>query len=107
VAGLGICFNVSLNMSQVNPRMIALMPTSTPGIVSPGIGSSRGIMVPSTMSEQTLGTGIVARWQFDGEITQNVERAFATGIRFSTPMNVNLLSSSGDSFAVRIHGFFT
>ncbi len=56
--------------------------------------------------EQTLGTAIVARWQFVGEITQNVERAFTTGIRFSTTFSVNLLASSGDSFAVRVHGFF-
>jgi len=56
--------------------------------------------------EQKLGTAIVARWQFVGEIAQNIERAFSTGIRFSTPFSVNLLASSGDSFTVRIHGFF-
>jgi hypothetical protein len=56
--------------------------------------------------EQSVGTGTVARWQFVGQITQNIERAFTTGIRFSTPFRVNLLSSSGDSFNVRIHGFF-
>jgi hypothetical protein len=49
---------------------------------------------------------VVARWQFVGEITQNVERAFVTGIRFTSPFSVNLLASSRDSFTVKIRGFF-
>lgn len=57
--------------------------------------------------EQNLGAGgIVARWQYVGEITRNIERAFRTGIRFATRFSVDLLASSGDSFTVRIHGFF-
>ncbi len=37
-------------MSHDTPRKMMLMPTSTPMIVSPDIGSSRQIMTPSTMS---------------------------------------------------------
>ena len=57
--------------------------------------------------QQTVGTvGTVAHWQFVGQIAQNIERAFTTGIRFSAPFSVQLLSSSGDGFNIRIHGFF-
>jgi hypothetical protein len=65
--------------------------------------------------QQNLGPGgIVGRWQFVGEVTQNVERAFTTGIVFSKPMlefnllllEFNLLSSSGDSFSIRVNGYF-
>jgi len=56
--------------------------------------------------EQALGTGIVARWTFVGEITENVERSFKTGIQFATPFNVNLLAPSGEAFCIRIHGYF-
>ena len=57
--------------------------------------------------EQDLGPGgTVARWQFVGEITQNVERSFTTGIQFAAPFKINLLASTGDSFSIRINGLF-
>lgn len=58
--------------------------------------------------QQNLGPGgTIARWQFVGQVTQNVERAFTTGIVFSKPMlEFNLLSSSGDSFSIRVNGYF-
>ncbi len=37
-------------MSHDTPRKMMLIPTRTPMIVSPDIGSSRQIMTPSTMS---------------------------------------------------------
>jgi hypothetical protein len=58
--------------------------------------------------QQNLGPGgTVGRWQFVGQVTQNVERAFTTGIVFSNAMlEFNLLSSSGDSFSIRVNGYF-
>jgi hypothetical protein len=93
--------------------------SSSPFVVPPGeafvatdISANRISVVATPVLaalnlEQNIGAGgIVARWQFVGEIGQNLERAFSTGIRFATPFSVNLLASSGDSFTVRIHGFF-
>ena len=57
--------------------------------------------------QQTVGTGGTPRvGSFVGQIAQNIERAFTTGIRFGAPFSVHLLSSSGDGFNVKIHGFY-
>jgi hypothetical protein len=58
--------------------------------------------------QQNLGPGgIHGRWQFVGQVTQNVERAFTTGIVFSKPLpEFALASASGDSFTIRVNGYF-
>ena len=49
-ADFGSCLSLNPTMSHVTPRKMMLMPTSTPMIVSPDIGSSRQIMTPSATS---------------------------------------------------------
>ena len=49
-AGLGSRLSAKPTMSHDTPRKMMLMPTSTPMIVSPDIGSSRQIITPRTTS---------------------------------------------------------
>jgi hypothetical protein len=53
---------------------------------------------------QTPGTTHQLRWAFVGSATQNFERAFNTGIAFSTPFHVE--SGGQDAVVVRMWGFF-
>ena len=48
--GLGTRLSANPTISHDTPRKMMLMPTSTPMIVSPDIGSSRQIITPSTTS---------------------------------------------------------
>ncbi len=47
-------------MSHETPRKMRLMPTSTPMIVSPDMGSSRQIMKTRTSSSVSLSASVVA-----------------------------------------------
>jgi hypothetical protein len=50
--------------------------------------------------------GTTNRWAFIGQISQNLERGFTTGIKFSTPFVVENGSQSVDVVVVRLWGFF-
>ena len=65
------------------------------------------VLAALNLEQPAADGGTLARWQFVGQIQQNIERAFSTGIRFTVPFSVNLLASSGEAFTVRVHGYFT
>lgn len=50
--------------------------------------------------------GTTNRWSFVGSITQNAERGFTTGMKFTASFWVDNASSSVDSVNVRLCGFF-
>jgi hypothetical protein len=56
---------------------------------------------------QTPPDSIVARWSFVGEVSQNVERTFTTGMVFSTPLQVQngIEDENAEAVTVRLWGF--
>src|SRR5262245_47465246 len=46
------------------------------------------------------------RWAFVGEMSQKFERSFTSGLRFSTPFEIENGSPSADVVAVRLWGYF-
>ena len=59
-----------------------------------------------SLSQNIPTGGTTNRWTFIGKIAQNLERAFTSGIRFSTPFIVANGSQSADLVVVRLWGFF-